>query len=358
MAKLGQLFRKRDTPAPDETGAQGTEARAAQGEVGQLLRQAREESGISLEQIEAQTRIRQKYLLALEEARYDDLPTPGHVHGFLRNYALALGLDIEEVEALYARDRAGHRRFEPRIFHPKNISLIPKRPLLKADLVLAIIIVVLVAALGFLFWRYGWPILQPVLMRTGAAATATPTQTATIPAPTQTRQAAQTRRADPTGTPAATATLIAAAPTSTRASEPTPTATATLDAPLVIATPTPSPTQTPTPTATRSEGVVVQARFVDRVWLQVRLDGQDSPGELFEAGEEREWTAQYTIYIICGNAGGMQVTVNGEDLGLLGERAQVVEKTWGPQGEITPGTEATGTPSPEAEGTATPTPGG
>ena len=71
---------------------------------------------------------------------------------------------------------------------------------------------------------------------------------------------------------------------------------------------------------------------------------------MFEVGEEQEWTAQDTIYMICGNAGGMEVTVNGEDLGVLGERAEVVEKTWGPQGEITP--------SPEAEGTPTPTPAG
>jgi cytoskeletal protein RodZ len=349
MAKWGQFLRKKGQSAPDQTGAEGTEAHAAQGEVGQLLRQRREEVGISLEEIETQTRIRVKYLLALEEARYDDLPTPGHVHGFLRNYAQCLGLDMEEVEALYARDRAARPGFVPRIFHPQNISLMPKRPLLRADLVLAIVIVVLVAALGFLFWQYGWPMLQPVLARTGVLApTATATQTATRPAPTQTRQVAPTR------TVAATATALAETstetPTETPAPEPTPTATATLDAPLVIATPTAAPTETPTPTPTRAEGVVVQARFVDRVWLQVRIDGQDLPGEMYEIGEEQEWTAQDTIYMICGNAGGMEVTVNGEELGVLGERAAVVEKTWGPQGEVTP--------SPTPEGTPTPTPAG
>jgi cytoskeletal protein RodZ len=272
------------------------------------------------------------------------------VHGFLRNYALSLGLDIDEIEALYARDRAAHRRFEPRIFHPQNISLIRRRPLIKADLVLAIVIVALLAALGFLFWQYGWPVVQPMLARAGVlagTATATPTQTATPLRPTQTRQVAA-----PTRTTAATATqtATAAAQEPTATPPPEPTATATLDAPLVLATPTPEPTQTPTPSPTRSEGVVVQARFVDRVWLQVSVDGQDAPGEMYEAGEEQEWTAQNTIYVICGNAGGMEVTVNGEDLGLLGERAEVVEKTWGPQGEIAPSPTTTATP------TATPTP--
>jgi hypothetical protein len=147
-------------------------------------------------------------------------------------------------------------------------------------------------------------------------------------------------------TETATTESVAASATNTPTSEPTPTATATLNVPLVIATPTPEPTSTPTPTPTRTEGVIVQARFVDRVWLQVSIDGEDSPGEMFETGQEREWTAQDTVYVICGNAGGMEVTVNGEDLGLLGERAEVVEKTWGPQGEIVSSPETTATPTP------------
>ena len=44
--------------------------------------------------------------------------------------------------------------------------------------------------------------------------------------------------------------------------------------------------------------------------------------------------------MICGNAGGIEVTVNGQELGVLGERAQVVERVWGPEGEITPTPEA------------------
>ena len=72
------------------------------GELGQLLRQTREEKGISLDQVAEDTRIRVSYLEALEQEDYDGLPTPGHVHGFLRNYALYLGLDLDEVQELHA----------------------------------------------------------------------------------------------------------------------------------------------------------------------------------------------------------------------------------------------------------------
>jgi hypothetical protein len=71
---------------------------------------------------------------------------------------------------------------------------------------------------------------------------------------------------------------------------------------------------------------------------------------LFEAGDEKEWRGQSAIYMICGNAGGVVATVNGVEVGVLGARAEVVEKTWGTEGEITP------TPTATERGTVTPTP--
>jgi cytoskeleton protein RodZ len=359
MGRLGQHVRKTDQTSEQEEEASFPEAQATRGELGALLRQAREEKRVSLEGIEERTRIRQKYLLALEEGRYDDLPTPGHVHGFLRNYARYLELDMQEVEALYVRDRAAHRRFEPRIFHPENIALLPKQPLIKADLVLSVVIVVLLSAAGFVFWQYGWPVVRPLLPIVGV-----PVPTATQALPTATRAtptrvaAVSTSTASPTAalqesTVAETATNV---PTATATPSPLPTATPTLDSPLVIATPTPEPTSTPTPTPTRAGGVVVAAKFVDRVWLQVSIDGQESPGSMYEAGDEEQWTGDDTVYMICGNAGGIEVTVNGEELGALGARAEVVEKLWGPQGEMTPTPIAPRTPASGEEGTATVTP--
>jgi cytoskeleton protein RodZ len=362
MGKLGQWVRKTDQTSEQEEEISFPEVQATRGELGALLRQTREEKRISLEQIEEHTRIRRKYLLALEEASYDDLPTPGHVHGFLRNYARYLDLDMEEVETLYARDRAAHRRFEPRIFHPKNITLLPKQPLIKADMVLSIVIVVLLSAAGFLFWQYGWPVVRPLLPMVGLSVpipTATPEPPATQVAPTRV-VVASTSTSAPTVGPGGSASTETVTPTltpePTSTSTPAPTATPTLDSPLVIATPTPEPTSTPTPTPTRAAGVVVVASFVDRVWLQVTIDGQELPGSMYEAGDEEEWAADDTIYMICGNAGGIEVAVNGEDLGVLGARAEVVEKLWGPQGEMTPTPIAPRTPVAGEEGTPTVTP--
>jgi cytoskeleton protein RodZ len=358
MGRWGQWVRKKEEPSEEEAELQLSEPRAAQGELGAVLQQAREEQRLTLEQVEAETRIRQKYLLALEQGQYDELPTPGHIHGFLRNYASYLDLDMGEVEALYARDRAAHRRFEPRIFHPKNISLLPKQPLIKADLVLGVVIVILLSVLGYLFWQHGWPRVRPLLPIVGIQVPSATREGSTATPTASTRLAvAFTSTASPTPSPEVAAPTEAAtmAPTATFTPEPVPTATPTLDSPLVIATPTPEPTSTPTPTPTRAGGVVVAARFIDRVWLQVMIDGQESPGSLYEAGDEEQWTADRTIYMICGNAGGIELAVNGEELGALGGRAEVVEKTWGPQGEIAP-TPISGEPAPGEGGTPTVTP--
>jgi hypothetical protein len=98
---------------------------------------------------------------------------------------------------------------------------------------------------------------------------------------------------------------------------------------------------------------VLEVKVVERSWLQVTVDDEELPGELLEAEEERRWEAQDAIYYICGNAGGVEVAVNGEQLGTLGERGEVVERTWTVDGEVTPTPRAVG---PQAAQTPTATP--
>src|SRR5919202_451623 len=62
-------------------------------EIGNSLREARLRQGLEYVDIEQQTKIRSKYLKALEDEQFEVLPAPTFVKGFLRNYADALGLD-------------------------------------------------------------------------------------------------------------------------------------------------------------------------------------------------------------------------------------------------------------------------
>ena len=74
------------------------------GEVGARLRDERERRGIGIDEIEAETRIRAKFLLAIEEERFDTLPGAAYVRAFVRDYAEQLGLDPQTfVNELNAR---------------------------------------------------------------------------------------------------------------------------------------------------------------------------------------------------------------------------------------------------------------
>jgi cytoskeletal protein RodZ len=66
---------------------------------------ARERKGVDLLRAERETKIRAKYLAALESGDYADLPGSVYTKGFLRNYALYLGLDPEEVTRQWKRER-------------------------------------------------------------------------------------------------------------------------------------------------------------------------------------------------------------------------------------------------------------
>ena len=68
---------------------------------GNKLREARIARSLSLEDIAHVTRITRTSLLHLEEARYDKLPAPVFVRGFIRAYARAVGLDAAALVRLY-----------------------------------------------------------------------------------------------------------------------------------------------------------------------------------------------------------------------------------------------------------------
>src|SRR4051812_42703676 len=84
-----------------------------------MLRSAREARGISLTEAERETKIRQKYITALEDDNHALLPGPTYARGFLRNYAAYLELDANELIHLYdeqsqpTRDKIKAARGEP-----------------------------------------------------------------------------------------------------------------------------------------------------------------------------------------------------------------------------------------------------
>jgi cytoskeleton protein RodZ len=116
-------------------------------EIGSSLRSARERRKLELADVERATHIRTKYLRALEDERFDVLPGPAYVKGFLRTYADYLGLDGQQFLAEY------NTRF-PVADAPEMAPLVrvrPRRRLLDARLV----VIPVAVAIGLFVWRMG-----------------------------------------------------------------------------------------------------------------------------------------------------------------------------------------------------------
>jgi cytoskeletal protein RodZ len=74
--------------------------------LGEVLRTAREAKGVDLARVERDTKIRARYLTALETGDYAELPGSVYTKGFLRNYGSYLNLDIDYLVDLYRLESA------------------------------------------------------------------------------------------------------------------------------------------------------------------------------------------------------------------------------------------------------------
>jgi cytoskeleton protein RodZ len=90
-------------------------------EIGASLREARARRQLGYDQIEAETKIRSKYIRCMEDEQFDVLPSGTYVRGFLRTYADYLGLDgqlyVDEYSSRYGdlpEERPNRRRERPR----------------------------------------------------------------------------------------------------------------------------------------------------------------------------------------------------------------------------------------------------
>src|SRR5881275_2353121 len=88
-------------------------------EIGSSLREARLRQGLDFPELEQATKIRGKYLRALEDEEFSVLPAQTYVKGFLRNYAEYLGLDGQlYVDEYNSRFVSGADEHEPRARRP------------------------------------------------------------------------------------------------------------------------------------------------------------------------------------------------------------------------------------------------
>jgi cytoskeleton protein RodZ len=119
---------------------------------GETLRVQREKKGITLEQAASDTRIREKFLKALEDSDYQTLPGTVYTKGFLRNYAEYLELNSEELAVQFHQER--DLPDAPRTFKP--LKGIARRSLIFTPAVLVPVVVLagIVLFVSYLYYQF------------------------------------------------------------------------------------------------------------------------------------------------------------------------------------------------------------
>jgi len=244
-------------------------------QLGEMLRSARELKGVSLAQAEAATMIRRAYLQALEDDEHVLLPGAVYTKGFLRNYAVYLGLDPNHVLSVYHRE---HPDRTEDVVAPSSINPRGTSQLVSGGTLASLLLVVVVGIFSVYAYR-------------------------------QVQSFRQT------------------APTAAEAFVPTPTAIP--PTPTAIATVAPEATAQPSEQIEPSDALVaaeVTAKITQDAWLQVQVDGQQKFEGILKAGQTQTWKGNDDVFVWAGNAGGVSIVFNGKDMGTLGSAGQVVRR--------------------------------
>jgi len=328
-------------------------------ELGQLLRETREGNEISLAEAEARTRIRQKFIAAMEAEDWNALPGEVATRGFLGKYAAYLGLDEARVFQLYqsrAKPAAPAEMAIPSSDRPldyrpieMDLSSKPMRQIpWRWIAVIAAIALIGLSAWWLVAYRPAWVSNLTSMPRSLpnpadiVALEPTPTGTAT---PEVVRVTATS-----TATPVSTATAKATSlPTAVPKATPSVAVQATPGTPAVTAIATVSSN-----TFAPADRIRLRLNVAGRSWLRLLVDGKVAQETVMEPGTTSDWEALQSIVLRTGNGAGVQVIVNDQELPPLGGPGEVVELRWDLiDGEII---QSTPSPTPPPPPTATPTP--
>ncbi|MBN8771069.1 MAG: helix-turn-helix domain-containing protein [Thiobacillus sp.] len=250
--------------------------------VGQILREAREAQGITLDNAAMRLRLMHRQVEAMERDDFESLGQPVFARGFVRNYARLLGL---VPESLLARMDGGPT--EPAAFVPTEPAL-PRSWLTSPWLILSLLGLLLVVAVPVAL--YAW------LNSDGGERPDAPT-----PAVMQPRPAA------------AVATAPVAAPADVVAPAPAPAS------PVIPATTDGTPPEAPASGAVESaaEGSVLHLDFGDESWTEIKdASGRMLMRQLNPAGSSADVHGQPPFDVVIGNATQVQMTYNGRPIDL------------------------------------------
>ncbi|HCF25931.1 MAG TPA: DUF4115 domain-containing protein, partial [Cyanobacteria bacterium UBA11049] len=239
-------------------------------DLGATLSLKRQEKQLSLAQVETQTRIRSRFLRAIEAGKLDELPEPVYIQSFIQKYAEVLGLDGKDFASSFP---VSDRQLSPQ---PETISLPPAQLKTPHLYVLYVLMIVgTVTALSQILSRSEMPLSNSQLQKP-------PTISAVKP-----NLPKHPQKVKPVNPPNSTASKT--------------------NKPVEV-------------------GMTLKAES----WMRVVADGKKQFEGLLPQGTQRTWVANEQLKVRVGNAGGVLVTtVDQKEAKPLGQLGQVQEVTFG-----------------------------
>lgn len=257
--------------------------------IGDLLRRERERQNLSIKDIEKATSIRALYIDAIEKGEYKTLPGEVYAKGFVRNYANYLKLNANEIvsgfneemhpqeemheaaESSFAEDarQAQPAQRSREEYRGPKITSLESYPMEKKSH--GVRNALMVAAAVFI-------VAFAALIAFGGD------EEPSAPAPRAKTQTAQQQKQ--------------------------------------------SQKQTEAAAKPAADGVEMKLSFTDRCWTEVIVDGKTEFEGMAEKGKVLTLKGKDKVRITAGNAGALNYSLNGKDMGAIGQKGEVVEKTF------------------------------
>ncbi|WP_291440349.1 helix-turn-helix domain-containing protein [Desulfovibrio sp.] len=310
-------------------------------ELGAALRAEREQRGLSIEDAANHLKIGARLLRALEAGDTSSLPHLAYTKGFIRSYSAYVGLSTEEVGAALATLEATSEEAAAQHTGPPEIYLAPRRSFKPFFVALVLIL------LGFgayVAWQQG--ALEFLSSQTRRMAQPAPMQrpdTDETPAPLSTARpgpeaartdspARQSGGADQPAATTATQTVAPAAPSGPQQAE---TAAGSQAAPVAAPATAPASATVPAAAANPESAAVVGPHKViitatEECWVHSSADHTDTRQFSLRKGDTFALTFNKSLELKLGNAGGVRIRYNGEELPPVGGSGQVRTLTFPP----------------------------
>lgn len=240
--------------------------------IGKQFKDERLKQGYSLEVVEEETKIRKYYLEAIENENFNQLPAKVYATGFVKRYAKFLNLNEQECVELFKNTAYGAEEPEELYEIKPSQSLEPKSNISWKNVVIAIVFLVVVIWTGDYLIAYF---------------------------------------------------------TNEHKLPPNP-VNPIVEAPNIENGDSSELPNNDSEKPPKLEGVEIKIVANQKCWLNIIVDGEDQYNAILSAGDTLTFNGKDKIYLKAGNAGGIAITYNGEEMPPLGQPWEVKEATYTP----------------------------